>query len=261
MIELSPTKIQTYMTCPLSYYFRYVEKIQTIKNGRAWMGSAVHYGIEQAHKEKNNQAGCDSYLKKFRAQEKEINWQEEEPQIVEQEGLNLLNKYLSSNEYKGLNIINTEVNININFKVNTNDSENRKIELIYPTKDTEELNSNKIVCYLDAIIPDGIVDWKTTKRKWTQDQAERSIQFIIYAMAYHYLSGITEVPIQAHILISKKEPEIQVLKTVKSQCDFENIKQVIFQIIKAINNEIFYPNPNQLCENYCDYKSLCRWKE
>jgi len=257
MIELSPSKIQTYMTCPLTYYYRYVEKIPTITNGRAWMGSAVHYGIEQTFKEKNNQAGYEAYLKKFRTQEKEINWQEEEPEAVEQEGLNLLKRYLVSSEFNNLKIIDTEININIIFRI---EPENKRIVFLYPLKDSEELNSDKIICYLDAITQDGIVDWKTTKKKWTQDQIERNIQFAIYALAYHYLSGLIEIPIETHVLISKKEPELQVLKTNKTQEDFEKIKNVIYQIVKAIDNEIFYPNPNMLCENYCDYKSLCRCK-
>jgi len=257
MIELSPSKIQTYMTCPLSYYYRYIEKIPTITNGRAWMGSAVHYGIEQAWKERNNEVGLEAYFKKFRAQEQEINWQEEEPQIVENEGLSILKRYLLSSEFNNLEILNTEVNININFKI---EPDKKSINLFYPVKDSEELNNDKIICYIDAVIPQGILDWKTTKKKWTQDQVERNNQFAIYALAYSYLTGQTEVPIQAHILISKKEPEIQILETKKTQEDFKITRQIIFQIIKAIQNEIFYPNPNMLCENYCDYKSLCRCK-
>lgn len=256
MIELSPSKIQTYMTCPLSYYFKYVEKIPTITNGRAWMGSAVHYGIEQAHKEKNNQLGLEAYVQKFNNKSIEINWQEEEPEALQSEGYNLLKKYLDSEEYRNLAIINTEVEIYIPFDI---DIPLKSITPIYEWKESEK-DHDKIHCFIDAVIKNGIIDWKTTKRKWTQDQAERSIQFTIYAMAYSYLSGQSEVPIETHVLISKREPEIQILKTTKTQGDFENIKNVIFQIIKAINNEIFYPNPNMLCENYCDYKSLCRWK-
>jgi|GEM_PF-4360264 len=258
MIELSPSKIQTYMTCPLSYYFKYVEKIPTITNGRAWMGSAVHYGIEQAFTEKSNQAGIEGYLHKFRNRNIEINWQEEEPEIIEQEGLNLLKSYLISNEFKNIEIINTEVEINIPFNIDMSTKSISTVSFV-EWKESEQDN-NTIRCFIDAVLKDGIIDWKTTKRKWTQDQVERSIQFVIYALAYSYLTGQTEVPIQAHILISKKEPEIQILKTTKKQEDIESIKNTIFQIIKAINNEIFYPNPNMLCENYCDYKSLCRWK-
>lgn len=254
MIELSPSKIQTYMTCPLSYYFRYVEKIQTIKNGRAWMGSAVHKGIETAYNKQNNQAGIEEYLKSFRAQDQEINWQEEEPINVEKEGLNLLQVYLESKTFKNLKILNTEYEIFIPFSI----AENLKtIQFIY---DSDTQDSNKIHCILDAATKNGIIDWKTTKRKWTQDQIERNIQFNIYALAFLYLNGQQEVPIQAHILISKKEPEIQILETKKTQEDFKITRQIIFQIIKAIQNEIFYPNPNMLCENYCDYKSLCRCK-
>ena len=257
MIELSPSKIQTYMTCPMSYYFRYVEKIQTIKNGRAWMGSAVHKGIEKCHESKSIEIGIEEYLRRFRAQEQEINWQEEEPEAVENEGLNLLKMYLSSETFKNLPITQTEYEIFIPFDIN---ERNKEIDFIYDFKRVDGPN-NKVQCILDAIInKNGFVDWKTTKRKWTQDQVERNIQFNIYALAYFYITGTTEVPIQAHILISKRDPEIQILQTSKNQDDFKTTKQIIFQIIKAIQNEIFYPNPNMLCENYCDYKSLCRWK-
>jgi len=81
-------------------------------------------------------------------------------------------------------------------------------------------------------------------------------QLTAYSLAYRKLEGKEERGLRFDVMVRTKEPKIQQILTYRTKEDIERLVKVFRYGRKAIDSEIFYPNPNFICSN-CGYRKLC----
>jgi putative RecB family exonuclease len=104
MIEISASKLTTYMDCPLKYKLRYVDRIEPEETSAGLaMGSAFHRTIKHYYSRLMDGQRLDSEQLEvaFRqdwevAQTVPIGWNGEGPEELERQGIELLRAYLES---------------------------------------------------------------------------------------------------------------------------------------------------------------------
>ena len=99
--EVSATRLNTFGTCRLKFFFRYVEKIESKPSPALHLGKAVHAVLQQWNLARwRNQVLTEDQIKEVFGQQweqlqlgQEINWKEEEAEAKEM-GWKLLKTYL-----------------------------------------------------------------------------------------------------------------------------------------------------------------------
>jgi CRISPR/Cas system-associated exonuclease Cas4 (RecB family) len=211
-------------------------------------GGAVHKGVEQINKGLMN-GGIDIAMAKteFTVAWKdgtlnEIAWKED-PSELYQKGGQLLELY--ANEMK--------------------DQKPTEVELPFrlPIVDPKTglfISQRDFIGKIDAIFTDDtIVEIKTTGRSPVQQEIDQNLQITLYSWAYRMLYGKPEKTIKVVNLVKTKEPKIAVIETQRTERDHSWLLATTFQVIRAIENKMFYPNPigGFGCFN-CQYQAHCR---
>jgi CRISPR/Cas system-associated exonuclease Cas4 (RecB family) len=105
-----------------------------------------------------------------------------------------------------------------------------------------------------------VVDFKTSRSKWTQQKAEESAeQLLLYRAAVSGMSEHLGVPVNLHfaIITKAKKPVIQLIPVTADQDRLAGLKESVSQIWQAIQAGNFYPSPApQNCAT-CPYRSRC----
>ena len=105
-----------------------------------------------------------------------------------------------------------------------------------------------------------IYDFKTGHKKWTEEQAENSLQPTFYWQMVKAVTGRSPEGFVFKVLIDKKEPEIQTLVTKRTDEDFLVIIRMAEVVLKAVETGLFPPtNPsNWWCSpKFCGYYATC----
>ncbi|MGD0140161.1 MAG: PD-(D/E)XK nuclease family protein [Tepidisphaeraceae bacterium] len=105
-----------------------------------------------------------------------------------------------------------------------------------------------------------VVDFKTSRSRWTQQKAEESAeQLLLYHAAVSGMSEHLGVPVNLHfaIITKAKKPVIQLIPVAADEDRIAGLKESVSQIWQAIQAGNFYPSPSpQNCAT-CPYRSRC----
>lgn len=216
--KLSATKIQTYMTCPTWYKYRYIQGVSDRPNVYGLFGSAMHKAIEQWYSD-----GKDPHIT---LQEKmsDIHW---DTQFIEQASR------LTAQGHSMLDTLDLAEHIPVDLE--------KYFNLPYP-------NAENAICtiqgYIDVATDKYIVDWKTGKEKPTK--LNDNIQFIIYYWAFEQLYGKAPDYVVYHRLRDH----------TKYKLTNPNMALLDAQIKTIINDPMEYPiEPCSSCVMYCGVKN------
>lgn len=247
----SHSRLEKYFNCPLSYKFRYVDKIKSdVKGIEAFMGSMVHEVLEKIYKDKT--MGKENTLEKLLAYYDEV-WDknyDDKIQIVKKEYtaddyravgrqalVDYFNRYHPFNDGKTLGL---EKMISIDLKGD---------------------NRYRLVGYVDRITikDDGryeIHDYKTSNSMPTQDKIDNDSQLALYQLAIEQMwPDAKEIDLIWHYLRFDKE-----LVSKRNREDIEKLKTTLIKKIdeveKSVEEKKFEPIESALC-NWCDYQALC----
>lgn len=123
-----------------------------------------------------------------------------------------------------------------------------------------------IVGYIDLIEKDGVsVDLKTASRKWDKNKEHREMQVDFYLLGLNY-EGYEHNPnlqFRYYIFTKTKSPTCQKLPTSRTWGQLFFTMKVIKEVWEAIQAGVFPPNPTgwKCSKKYCSYWPLCRGKE
>ncbi len=124
-----------------------------------------------------------------------------------------------------------------------------------------------IIGYVDLIVEDDFyfipIDFKTSKRKWSQAQADKSLQPTFYLAALNQ-SGMIKLPATfKYIILTKtKMPQVQVIETKRTAQDVFRLFDLITSVWDAMQKEAFPPTDpsNWWCsEKYCGVWNHCKF--
>jgi CRISPR/Cas system-associated exonuclease Cas4 (RecB family) len=248
MDHFSITQLQTYLLCPQSYRFAYIERKEwEFYPAEMLFGSIIHSVVANLF---HNQGELteEEMVKMF-----ESSW-DKEVESTE----NIRFRSLSPDELKerGSKLIRL-------FHGKFRHLEPEDVELFFeiPLLDlqTGSFGENVVQGRIDLTSGGSLYEIKTSSRRLRQEEVDRSLQLTFYAWAYFYLYGKPARSLKLINLIKTKEPKIQVLETKREMEDFTRLYRLMVGVISAIKKGVFYPNPLYTygCDN-CPFRSACR---
>lgn len=118
--------------------------------------------------------------------------------------------------------------------------------------------------FIDMIQNDGTpIDIKTASRKWTQEQADTSLQATFYLAALEQLQMV-KLPAKFKFVVftKTKNPTVQILETTRTHEDVFALYGLIGEVWQAIQREVFTPTDpgNWWCSpKYCGFWDVCEY--
>jgi putative RecB family exonuclease len=250
--HISYSQINTYTTCPLKYRFNYIDGLEEEFTSSALLfGSGIHAGIQaylqsilEADPLRPNQI-LDVFREEWRgSQGPKIRYSARESQD------SLLNK---AGELFDL-------------FVDQYDTEAEVIAFEEAfTMDLNELINDgpcdlpPFIGYVDAIIQNGstaLIDYKTSSRKPNGDV--NSMQLVAYSLGATTLGyEPNELTYRYEYLVKTAKPELVTCPVRIDDDDRRRFLKTTASVWKAIQSEIFFPNPSYLCSS-CGYQRQCK---
>ncbi|MFN8323135.1 MAG: PD-(D/E)XK nuclease family protein [Chitinophagales bacterium] len=287
---LSPSALNTYINCPLQYYFRYIaglkeeDEIEESMDA-ATIGSAVHYALEIVFEQKLN-AVVDQAFLESKTRDKNLI-----------EGLireHLAKRFDQESLSSGKNLLLFKVCIKLteeflkhqlyNLQQLNDSGEDMRIEMLEGKIEHTILMNNKVIKIagrVDRIESVGgiiqIADYKTSRKSiipilteetWdtltTDPKYAKSVQLLVYAWLYNRMRGVY-VPVRSGIYwLREKDKNLDTVRLTKTEdvLDADSIQKFEEKLRNVLsdmlNPEISFTKTidKERCE-FCDFKNIC----
>ena len=242
----SYSAFNTYLTCPMRYYFRYVEHAEVERtNVSIPFGRAFHAVLSDRARKGSSYTVEDAkedFAVYFRG-ETEVSENltykaDEDYWFWNQRGCDMLDVAMSewSDDY-------TVKSVAEAFSV-----------------DVPGL-SKPLVGEFDLVTVDGgdetICDWKTASMKWPNGKADRDLQATTFCYAYQKQYG-TNPLFRFDVFTKAQKPAHHQFYTLRSHDDFERFVFLAGKIEQAVNTGVFLPVESCMNCSECAYGSRCK---
>ena len=242
----SYSAFNTYLTCPMRYYFRYIEHAEVERTSVSLpFGRAFHAVLsERARKgaDFTVEDAKDGFAVYFRGEtggSENLTYKADEDYwFWEKRGCDMLEVAISefSDDYTVKSV-----------------AESFSVEVPGLSK--------SLIGEFDLVVTDGgdetICDWKTASVKWPNSKADRDLQATTFCYAYRQLYG--RMPMFRFDVFTKaKAPAHHQFYTYRNQDDFDRFVYLAGQIEKAVNSGIFLPVESCMNCAECAYGSRCK---
>lgn len=243
--KLSASRINTYLTCPMRYYFRYIvgEKIQP--TGAMMLGTQFHGGVgfnmEQkigSHEDLPTKEVIEYYSACYDQAAYGIDWKEGEDRgKLKDTGVSILTEY---QEIAAPTI--QPVHVEQHLLVQTPDYE-------FPFEG-----------YVDCVDDESrIIETKTTARRVKEPMFAHQVQGSFYALMFRSL-GVDETALRFDYAVKTKTPQILTFKHAVNLSDMKMITSLVKRVTKGIEQEVWIPSARgswTCTRKWCAYYKLC----
>ncbi len=230
----SPSKLDTYESCPRKYYFQYVLKIP--QEGKTYfsLGSVVHSVVEHITRKLNE--GID---------------------VSEEEALEMLDEFWQPSAYvsraEEAQDRDAAVKMVRDFLVH---QAGKDSEIVGLERDVElDIEGRKVRGKVDRIDRSGdgleVIDYKTSKKMTTRPKLEKDFQMALYKLAVEKALDEDVEQVGHWYLRMDREWTIEM-----TEDQAEEVKQRALDLIQKIEAGEFPPCPGYTCRR-CDYERLC----
>ena len=259
-MKLSPSKINTYLNCPLKFYYYYIKKIKTKPSIHLLRGTIVHKVLEDLFDGRPPKS-LEGFKKKARTlfdnrwNVKSLKMDADEEETFRLESLNMIENYAANVYSKMDSLMKCGKKLNVYQAYNTIKPKVKEVRLSDDDLDIRGIVDQVFVDYNGNTI---IVDLKTSNSYRYSISEDYFIQLCIYALLYKRLNGVVADWVCVDYL---KAGEKFFFKCGVEETEFAEkvIKEVHSKVVSS--NKDDYPKcPNSLCA-YCDFKDVCHSSE
>ncbi|QDU74650.1 PD-(D/E)XK nuclease superfamily protein [Bremerella volcania] len=253
---VSPTRLNTWVSCPLKFKLRYVDGIKEPTSPSLFLGKRVHAGLEFFYRQ--IQAGenvtsadvsqhiSDSWDEAVTAEDMQFASFDDEAALKCQT-IGLVGAYLDRHDSKEGFPIAVESPL--------------ECPLIEPHTGADL--GTALFGFVDLILetPTGmtIVDFKTAARTSAPLEISHEVQLSCYAYAFRHVFGATEQELQIRSLIKTKTPKVETHRyPARGDAHFRRLFAVIRAYLDDLQSNRFVYRPGWTC-SMCDYRETdCR---
>jgi CRISPR/Cas system-associated exonuclease Cas4 (RecB family) len=244
--------ISQYLACPLRYYFQRVIGLpQATQSSSLVLGSAVHHALATYHcglkegesipKEKLHEALVQGWKQRETEADMIFKSGETKENCIAQ-GIALIEAY--HQEPPPQNIVAVEQ------------------EILAPLHNSQgKFLETPLMTVVDLITQaeDGLKvrEFKTSGRSYSNMEAETSLQPTCYINAVQEVYG-EPAKVEYTILVKTKTPRVQTLPAYRNEEDLGRLGDIVQNIERAIQAEIFYPVQSPLNCSTCPYRGPCK---
>lgn len=235
--HLSYSQISALLRCGRAYEFRYLRKMPVPLPIRLLAGRVYHHCISVAASRKqlfgeliSDEDIADTFCAQWdrevagklvydemgeeKVEATIIDMGDEDPEVLKDSGLKLAQMYVNK-VLPTLNIVGIEKRL------------------------TTDIDGVPFIGFVDLLLAgDVVVDHKLSRRKNSQDEADKDLQISAYAT----LLG-KPVTGQFHFALDTKEKRIEVVETKRDTNDIEWFRELVKLSSKQIDTGLFLPNP------------------
>ena len=246
--HLSYSQINTYRTCPMRYYFRYIKGLKIPPPWAIPLGKSVHQGIGYNLKQKIQTRQdlplpqvLDAYDFAFESQTQgEVDWQDKKRGMVKDMGVGLVGVH-----HRDCSPLVQPIAVEDKVKI--------------PFENVDYC----FLAYLDLIDENSIIiDLKTSQKSPNKAKAVTSDQLTAYALAYRVKYGKAEKGMRLDYLVNTKTPKYQPLPARRTSQEIDAFLEIVSRVQEGIEKEVFYPcsEDNWVCNpRSCGYYStVCK---
>jgi putative RecB family exonuclease len=245
--RLSASRLNSFLSCRLKFWFRYVEGLTKPKTAALHVGSTVHSVLKAWNKARwKNQPLTlkqlhDEFIKAWAESEGEaVEWADGEEADEKATGWRLIETYIR------------ESNISPDTKPDA-------VEVPVET-DLHQHGLPTLIGVLDLVQAGTIIDYKTTGQTPNAEKAAHTneVQTSIYAMLYRDATGKRENGIELHHLVKLKTPKL-VITPLPPMSEQQQTR--LFHLMEAYVHGLdvrdFVPSPGLQCMS-CEFFNECR---
>ena len=242
----SYSAFQTYLTCPMRYYFRYIEHAEAERaNVCLPFGRAFHAVLSERASKGNSYTVEDAkedfaiYFRGETEVSENVSYKPDEDYwFWNQRGCDMLDVALADwpDDYSVKSVAEA-------FSVNVPGL------------------SKPLVGEFDLVVTDGgdetVCDWKTASVKWPTWKADRDLQATVFTYAYLRKHGVNPL-FRFDVFTKTKSPAHHQFYTLRTNDDFDRFVFLAGQIEKAVSNGLFIPLESCMNCAECAYGSRCK---
>lgn len=247
--HLSFSSVSRYLKCHKQWKYRYIDKLQEESSDALLFGSAWHKMIRESFGNKPDDFDLNwnwdcTFHQSFGTNQDVIT--EPNQKMLYDLGTKMLTSPDITKTIQGLG---ASVNL---------ESLEMETELRIPGV------SVPVIGFIDMIDLDGTpIDIKTSGKKWSQEQADTSLQPTFYLAALEQLQMVKLPAKFKYIIFTKtKNPTVQVLETTRTHEDIFALYGLVNEVWQAIQREVFMPTDpaNWWCHHkYCGFWDVCEY--
>ena len=121
--------------------------------------------------------------------------------------------------------------------------------------------SKPLIGEFDLVTVDGgdetICDWKTASAKWPAGKAEHDLQATVFCYAYQQMHGVNPL-FRFDVFTKAQKPAHHQFYTLRSHDDFERFVFLAGKIEKAVNTGVFLPVESCMNCSECAFSERCK---
>jgi putative RecB family exonuclease len=107
---------------------------------------------------------------------------------------------------------------------------------------------------------DTITELKTSAQTMDAQEVENHLQLTIYSYAYERISHKQPKSLKIIDFVKSKKPKLITMETTRDKADYQRLYFLAGQILKGIQQSVFFPRPSFMCKD-CEYAKQCQeWK-
>jgi len=241
--KFSPTMIADYISCPRSFYYKYIAKIEMPqKQIHLLFGGGIHKGIEEMYENKDPYSAFEKHFDKSKLLPEERDLHKDHLSL----GNEMLKNYFDSHD---------TLDKLYSLKEGKSEVYLRRY-LINPL--TGEKTSRPMTGRIDRLTKKGkIVEYKTAKNKWCPTDMNFKIQTFLYNLWFFSEYGELADEILYIILLKKfkeKTRNGEVIQVLNQKCTKTDLAMIFYEIEiileKIDRGEFDYPSGYHPA--YCD---------
>lgn len=256
--HLSHTQVSMFRRCSMQYYWRYIRKMKRPPGANLTLGASVDEAENHNYSQKIESftdepldAIEDVYHEEFEARRDETDWQESDPNEVEDTGRSLLKVYRDELA-PGTNPIAVQKEYDVSFG-NTPFTFKAFVDLIAFTDPPVVHGHEKEYT---------IIDNKTSGKTPPQSMVDRGSQLTAYAGLYQMIDQKTykAVLVGLDVLVSTKTPKAVQLRSIRTDTDIQRYWKTVQAVYENIVAGSFVPveADNWVCDpKWCGYFDTC----
>ena len=254
MIEhLSYSSINTFLLCPRSWRFRYIEKPEVATSPNLVFGSAFHDTIETFLLREDTSVPLaaiwfECWGKQLEDdRNKNISWGDKSEDEFTAMGERMFSHAKTIETVEAIDPLILDDKPTIE----------KFIKLHVPGVPIP------VIGYIDIITSDGVPgDFKTSAQKWYKSIAADEAQPIFYLAALNQLGYDLnpDMKFRHYIFVKTKTPQIQVIETQRTIDEMFALFDTVTEVWRSIEANVFPCNYNtwKCSEKWCEYWSNCR---
>lgn len=257
-LHISHSQIQTYLTCPRRYLYQYVKGIEweELPAGMVF-GKAIHEAVAVYYRQfkERGKASQGDMLEAYKAA-----WDREKRKEIP-----LVFKKQDTED----SLLRQAAWLLEVFARNARPQVIEAVEMPFSVEIVSPDNGEKLECKLvgifDLLESDGdgnliISELKTASRRLKEDDYENHLQATVYSYALKMLGYTTserKTLVRYDVLLRTRKGDFERYFVVKTEWDYRRMFFLIKDVLRSIEQEIYYPRHGWQC-NDCPFKGACQ---